>query len=235
MVVELNLIISLLKLTKKGSVLTESVKNDSRMPSTTMLKLIEKLQADGMVYLNKDIVEADSNRRLKLAVRAAALGGDLEGISNLLCWQEFEAIAAAGLRNNDYSASSNVRFKQAGHRYEIDVVGCKKPLVICIDCKHWKHAIAPSALRRIVDAQVERTLALANSLPNISLKLECTKWSEAKFAPAVLSLFPSSFKFYDKVPIVPILQLQDFLKQLPIYAESVKFFHKRFNSLSQNL
>jgi len=234
MSVERNLIISLLKLTKEGPVLTESVNRDARIPSTTARKLLGKLQNEGLVYLKSESVEVDSSMRLKLAVKAVSLGADVEHISNLLCWQEFEEIAAFALKNNGYAVANNVRFKHVARKWEIDVVGCKKPLVICIDCKHWQHAIAPSVLKRIVDLQVERTRALVDSLPNISLKLECTKWSNAKFIPSVLSLMPSSFKFYDKVPVVPIFQLQDFLNQLPAYTESLKFFPKTFNSLSHN-
>ncbi|MCX6644656.1 MAG: nuclease-related domain-containing protein [Candidatus Bathyarchaeota archaeon] len=234
MSVERNLIISLLKLTKEGPVLTESVNRDARIPSATARKLLGKLQNEGLVYLKSESVEVDSSMRLKLAVKAASLGADVEHISNLLCWQEFEEIAAFALKNNGYAVANNVRFKHVARKWEIDVVGCKKPLVICIDCKHWQHAIAPSVLKRIVDLQVERTRALVDSLPNISLNLECTKWSNAKFIPSVLSLMPSSFKFYDKVPVVPIFQLQDFLNQLPAYTESLKFFPKTFNSLSHN-
>jgi Holliday junction resolvase-like predicted endonuclease len=234
MSVECNLVISLLKLTKKGPVLIESVNRDAHMPSSTARKLLEILQNEGLVYLKQDSVGVESNGRLKLAVKAASLGADVEHISNLLCWQEFEEITAFALKNNGYAVSNNVRFKHAAHRWEIDVVGCKKPLVVCVDCKHWQHAIAPSALKRIVDSEVERTRALADSLPNIALKLECTKWSEAKFIPCILSLMPSSFKFYNQVPIVPILQLQDFLNQLPAYIGSIKFFPKTFHSLSYN-
>jgi hypothetical protein len=234
MSVERNLIISLLKLTKEGPVLTESVNRDARIPSATARKLLGKLQNEGLVYLKSESVEVDSSMRLKLAVKAASLGADVEHISNLLCWQEFEEIAAFALKNNEYAVANNVRFKHVARKWEIDVVGCKKPLVICIDCKHWQHAIAPSVLKRIVDLQVERTRALVDSLPSISLNLECTKWSNAKFIPSVLSLMPSSFKFYDKVPVVPIFQLQDFLNQLPAYTESLKFFPKTFNSLSHN-
>jgi Holliday junction resolvase-like predicted endonuclease len=234
MSVECNLVISLLKLTKSGPVLIESVNKDARIPSSISKRLLEKLQSEGLIYLKEDSVEVKNNCRLKLAVKAVSLGADVERISNLLCWQEFEEITAFALKSNGYVVSSNVRFKSAARRWEIDVVGCKKPLVFCIDCKHWQHAIAPSALRRIVDSQVERTRALADSLPNIPVKLECTKWSEAKFIPCILSLMPSSFKFYYDVPIVPILQLQDFLNQMPAYTESIKFFPKTFNSLRHN-
>ena len=234
MSVERNLVISLLKLTKEGPVLIESVNKDARIPSAVALKLLGKMQSEGLIYLKQDSIEVDSNGRLKLDVKAASLGADVEHISDLLCWQEFEEIAALALRNNGYIVENNVRFKHAGRRWEIDVVGCRKPLVICIDCKHWQRGMAPSVLKRIVDSQVERTRALADSLPNIALKLECTKWDKAKFVPSVLSLIPSAFKFYDKVPVVPVLQLQDFISQLPAYIETVKFFPKTFKSLSHD-
>jgi hypothetical protein len=233
--VESNLIISLLKLTKEGAVLTEDVKKNARIPLAIMKKLLAKLQDEGLIYLKPDGVEINCSMRLKLAVKAASLGSDVEHISNLLCWQEFEEIAAFALKNYGYVVTNNVRFKHAGRKWEVDVVGCKKPLVVCIDCKHWQHSIAPSVLKRIVDSQVERARAFADSLPNLKLNFECTKWSDAKFIPAVLSLMPSAFKFYDKVPVVPILQIQDFLNQLPVYTDLLKFFPKSYNNLSHNL
>jgi Holliday junction resolvase-like predicted endonuclease len=221
-------------LTKEGPVLIESVNRDAHVPSTVSLELLQKLQNENLIYLKTDSVEVESTSRLKLAVKAASLGADVEHISNLLCWQEFEEIAALALKNNGYTVKNNVRFKHESKRWEIDVVGCKKPLVICIDCKHWQRAIAPSALKRIVDLQAQRTLALADSLPNLNLKLECVKWDKAKFIPAVLSLIPSAFKFYHQVPVVPVLQLQDFLYQLPAYTNEMQVFSKTFKSLSRN-
>jgi Holliday junction resolvase-like predicted endonuclease len=234
MSIERNLIISLLKLTKKEGSLIETVNKDARIPSAIAWELLEKLQNENLVYLKLNKVEVDSSCRLKLAVKAAYLGADVEHISDLLCWKEFEEIAALALKNNGYQVKNNVRFTHAGHRWEIDVVGCKKPLVVCIDCKHWKRAISPSALRRIVELQTQRTQALADLLPNIKLKLECSKWEKAKFIPAVLSLIQSDYKFCGKVPVVPVLQLQDFICQLPAQTESLKVLTKMFKMLSHN-
>ena len=234
MSVERNLLMSILKLTKEGTVLIESVNKEARIPLSTTLKLLDKLQNENLIYLKLKSIEVDSNNRLKLAIKAASLGADIEHISKFLCWQEFEEIAALALKNNGYIVKNNVRFKHEGKRWEIDVVGCKKPLVICIDCKHWKRAISPSALHKIVDLQTQRALALADSLPDITLKLECVKWEKAKFIPAVLSLIPSAFKFCQSVPVVPVLQLQDFICQLPAYTESTKFFSKTFKNLTHD-
>ncbi len=234
MSVERNLLISLLKLTKEGPALVESVKREAKIPSTVTLDLLEKLQKENLIYLKPSSIEINGGSRLKLAIKASQLGADIEQISDLLCWQEFEEIAALALKNNGYVVQNNVRFKHNEKRWEIDVVGCKKPLVVCIDCKHWQRAIAASALKKIVDLQIQRTHALADSLPNINIKLECTRWEKAKFIPTVLSLIPSSFKFYEKVPVVPVLQLQDFIHQLVAYTEMLKFFPKTFKTLSQD-
>jgi Holliday junction resolvase-like predicted endonuclease len=234
MVIERDLLISLLKLTREGPALLEYVKKDARIAEDIVKKLLEKLQNEDIIYLQGDTVEVTSDNRLRLAVKAASLGADVEHVSAFLRWQEFEDIAAIALERNGYVVAKNVRFKHAGRKWEIDVVGCKKPLVICVDCKHWRHGMAPSALKRIAEAQVERTRALAESLPNVSLEIECAKWDKAKFIPAVLSLTQGSFKFYDRVPIVPVLQLQDFLSQLPAYTASLKYFLKEFDHLSHD-
>ena len=230
-VVERDLLISLLKLTKDGSVLREYVKKDARITSDIALKLLENLQNEGLLHLKDDFVEADTADRLRLAVKAVTLGADVEHVSEFLRWQEFENIAAVALERNDYVSRKNVRFKHGGRRWEIDVVGCRKPLVLCVDCKRWQRSVNPSALKKIVEAQVERARALADTLPSPSLKIECVKWNRAKFVPVILSLMPSSFKFYDDVPVVPVLQLQNFLTQLPAYVGSVKYFTKEFSHL----
>jgi Holliday junction resolvase-like predicted endonuclease len=231
MIIERDLLISLLKLTKNGHILIKDVNNDSRIASDISRKLFESLQNEGLVYLKEDSVEIDSVNRLRLAVKAASLGADFERVSAFFSWQEFEGAAALALERHGYIVAKNVRFKHACRRWEIDVVGCRKPLVVCVDCKRWRRGLKPSALGKIVEAQMMRTHALAAALPNAKLKNESTKWNKAKFIPVILSLFPSSFKFYENVPIVPVLQLQDFLTQLPAHVESLKYFVKGFSHL----
>ncbi len=229
--IELNLIMSTLKLTKERVVLIDAVNKDARIPAKTSLQLLKKMQNEGNIHLESGFVEVDSNSRMKLALKAVSLGADIENVCDLLCWREFEDLASVALENNGYIVKKNVHFKYGERRWEMDAVGCKKPLVVCIDCKHWHHGLAASALNKIVKSQIQRTKALADSLPNISLSIECTKWSKADFIPAVLTLIPSAFKFCDKVPVIPILQLQNFLYMLPGYINELKSLPKTFNSL----
>lgn len=224
--IERELIISVLKLTADGPISKELVKKEAKISSEIAEKLLRKLRDDGLIYLRKNVVEADGLQRLKLAVQAVQLGADLERVSSFLQWKEFEDMAAFALKQNGYSVVKNLRFKYAGRKCEMDIVGCRKPIVMCMDCKHWRYGMYPSALKKIVEEQAERTFALAESLPNLAGKMECASWDTIKLVPAVLSLVTGRFKFYDNVPIVPVLQLQDFLSQLPAYADSLKHFQK---------
>jgi hypothetical protein len=226
MSIERDLIICLLKLTAEGPVSKGIVKKDAKLPSEIVENLLRKLQNDRLIYVQKDFVEADSLQRLKLAVRTIGLGADIENVSGFLHWKEFEGMAAIAFERNGYGVKRNLRFKHAGRRWEIDIVGFKRPIAVCMDCKHWHHGMSPSALKRIVEEQEKRTAALATSLPNPAIKVEFVSWSYVKFIPAVLSLVTVSFKFYDDIPIIPVLQLQDFLSRLPAYADSLKHYTK---------
>ena len=116
MSVERNLLISILKLTKEGPALIENVNIEARLPLSVTLTLLEKLQNEDLLYLRNGSVEVDSNCRLKLAVKAASLGAVVEHISDLLCWQEFEEIAAIALKSNGYNVKNNVRFKHGSKK-----------------------------------------------------------------------------------------------------------------------
>ena len=231
---ERDLIISLLKLTRSGYVSKRIVKKDAKVPSALFDNLLRKLQNDGLVYVRKDIVEVDSLQRLELAVRTISLGVDIESVSSFLQWKEFESITAIAFEHNGYRAKKNLRFKHVGRRWEIDVVAFRQPLVICVDCKHWHHRMSLSAIKKIAKEQVERTSSLAESLPNPMVKAEFVSWDFVKLIPTVLSLVTSRFRFYDKVPVVPVLQLQDFLRQLPAYADSLKHFSKHLTNELNN-
>jgi len=224
---ECNMLISVLKLTKNGSALIKDINTEARLPQTLCMELLQKLQNENIIKLKNETAEIKTEERIKIAIKTATLGADIQHISTLMHWQEFEQIAAIALKYNGYSVHNNIRFKHENKRYEIDVIGCRKPLVICIDCKHWAHTITTSALRKIVEQQTQRTKALSDTQPNTKLNLEYTQWEKATFIPTVISLIPSAYKFHDQVPIVPILSLQDFINQLPFHIENVKT-HQKF-------
>lgn len=219
--IETDMLISILKFTRDGPVSHEVINRDIRIPEEVATELFQRLRRDGLICLHGKIVEAGDVQRLQLAVQALRSGADVERVSSLLQWKEFEGIAAVAFERNGYTVKKNLRFKHRGRRWEMDIVGVKRPLLVCVDCKHWHHGLHMSALERIVKEQIVRTSALAKSLPNPAFKIENVSWSRARFVPVILSLTVDKFKFYNGVPIVPVLQLQDFLNQLPIHTDSV--------------
>lgn len=230
--IERETLISLLKLTAEKPVSYKQLNKDANAPSTTIRKLLQRLQNQGLVYVRGPLVEVDSVQRVRLAVHALGLGADIERVSRFLKWKEFEDITAVAMEKNGYIVRRNLHFKYGQRRWEIDVIGSRKPMMICVDCKHWSRAPSGGALGRIVNEQVERTSALAKAMPIPADKLEGSSWSKAKLFPAVLTIGATSLRFHRNVPIVPVLQLQDFLDQMPAYADSLFSVQASINKLN---
>jgi len=224
MTVERNLLISVLKLTKTGPVQKELVSKDARVPVQVADEMLKKLSGTGLIQYEGQLIEVSSNQRVRMAVRAVELGADPERVCGVLEWDEFEEIAAAAFEANNFMVKRRFRFKWAGRRWEVDVLACKDRLVACVDCKHWRRGWQRSTIMKAVEAQVERTQALAEAFSSLHEKAGLVDWEKAMLVPIVLSLVPSPFKFYNNVPIVPVLQLPNFLNELPAYATSLTRF-----------
>ena len=223
MTIERTVILSILKLTEKAPSSRDLISKDARIPVQATNDALQKMSAEGLIKLNSRAVEASPDQRVKLAIRAIRLGIDFEKACRALSWDEFESIAAAAFSANGFTIRKRFRFKHAGRRWEIDVIGCKEPMFVCADCKHWRHGWGKSASMKAVDAQVERTEALTRALP-IHQRLGLADWRKAIVIPMILSLIPSPSKFHNNTPIVPILQLQNFLNDLPAHINTLKHF-----------
>lgn len=223
---ELTVILALLRRTKSGSTLIEDVRGDSRIALNILMATLRRLEREGAVTVEREVVKAETMMRMQLAIKALSMGADIEDLSRLLLWQEFEEIAGVVLHHNGYVVKRNLRFKQGSRRMEIDVVGCRDPIIVCVDCKHWQRALSTSSLNRIVEAQIQRTRALADSLPIVASELVCQKWNHGRFIPVILSLVPGVDRFHDSVPVVPVLQFQDFVSQLPVNIAAVRHIDK---------
>ena len=78
-------------------------------------------------------------------------------------------------------------------------------------------------MERIAKEQIARVRALVGCLPDPKIDLEIQSWKSARFIPVILSLVVDKSKFSSGVPIVPILQVRDFLNQLPAYRDSMLY------------
>jgi len=235
MIAERNIITSLLRLTKEGLVQKELIKKDARVSLQVMENVLRKLSEAGLIHQQHGLIEVSSGQRVNLAVQALKHGADYEQICKLLRWIEFENITAQAFEANRFRVLKNFRFRHVGKRWEIDVLGCRKPLIVCVDCKHWRHGWSRAAVVKAVEAHVERTRAFADAFPNYYQKAQLTEWKSATVIPMILSLVPGPFKFHNNVPIVPVLQLQGFINELPLEALSLTHFKIKTLKDSKNL
>jgi len=227
MTVNKETLLALLKCTKTGPASRQSVMKVSRMPLQTAEKTLAEFSQMQLLTEYGDVVEAAPAQRVGIAIRALQLGADFQRVCSLLHWTEFEGIVAQALEANGYSVMRNLRFKQKERRWEIDILGLRNPVVLCIDCKCWKHGWRNSASLQAVEAQIERTRAFANALPNYAQRIGLEGWTTATFIPLVLSLLPGPFKLCKKVPVVPVLQMQDFISELPFEARWLLHIDKK--------
>lgn len=226
MTIETQILVSLLKLTKQGPFRKELLGRDARVSMPVVNEILENLCQSMLCQQRGGVVDVTSIQRVKVAVRAIRLGADFERVCTFLQWKEFENLAAEAFRANGYSVTNNFRFKHAGKRFEIDLLACMEPLIVCVDCKHWHHGWSRAAIVKVVEMQVKRTEALADAFPIVheKAKIKIENWRQTLFTPTVLSLTQGPFKFHNKVPIVPILKIQNFLNELPAHAHLLTHF-----------
>ncbi len=222
MIVDINMQKAILANTWSGTSLLDTIRKEAKLTNTVARKLIDKMQMDGLVFVQGDLVRVTEEQRLRIASKAIADGADIETISQKLLWKEFEGFAALVLEADGYDVRRNVRFKSNARRFEVDLAAFRKPNVLCIDCKHWKRALTLSRLKQAVKEQVLRTEELARGLPFPHLKISFATWQFLNAIPVILSLVSGTTRFCDEVPVVPILQFHDFLMQFPAYAHILK-------------
>lgn len=158
-------------------------------------QILDNLMQNGVGRFENGQVQFEDSDKLKTSILAISMGAPIDEISRMLEWQDFESLAAEILEKRDFDTTKNVIMKNP--RIQIDVVGIKSDIAILIDCKHWSN-MNQSALQEAVKKQVIRT------------KQFVSKHKVKGAIPAIVTLYQHSVQFIDKVPIIPIHQLDSF-------------------------
>jgi len=217
------LLVSLLKLTAKGPAGINIVSSDSSVPLEIVDEFLARLAEEDLIEVVEGAVKASAEQRLRLSTMAVKEGIDLEHAYRYLVWGEFEDVAVLALEANNFSTRKHFRFKTSA-RFEIDVLGFREPLVLSIDCKHWRKSWVRAAFARAVKKQVNRSLEFAKFLSKSKKSLRICSWKRAVVMPVILTLSDAPLKVYEQVPIVAVFRLQDFLHDLPNYQRNLASF-----------
>jgi DNA-binding Lrp family transcriptional regulator len=172
------------------------------------------------VIVKDDSVSIAEYGKVQIAILCLNLGADPSYVSRHLDWREFEEFTAKIVDAYGYTVYKNYRFKSVNRRWEIDVLAIKKPVLLCLNCKHFLKQ-RWSSLRKAALEELERAEALKQALPR--LKLEPKPSEGWKILPALVTLITPKSKIYDKIPIVRITELGNFLEELTLYTDSLKF------------
>ena len=118
---------------------------------------------------------------------------------NSIAWQGFERIVGELFKMHDYSVEiSKVVVKEKMKR-QFDVIARKNGKTLLIDCKKWnKNRYKTSALKTAVEKQVERTVFY----PGLNK------------TPLIVTWYDEDLVFHNKVPVVPVGRLNDFLTRI---------------------
>ncbi|MEM3553271.1 MAG: hypothetical protein QXK81_02760 [Candidatus Bathyarchaeia archaeon] len=208
-----NFLLHVLKQTRKNNFL-----------SLTGVNLTEVNEAyhKGLLKFDGEKIYVNSFNRLAIAVEAVNLGADFEKISRLLNWKEFEEFSSIILGYNGYMTFKRFIFKDMKNKkWEIDVLGVKEPIVLCLDCKGWQYGWYKSKVASVAEKHFERVKAFSSILPSLTSKLKIEKNKSFTVLPLIITLADTPYKSLNGSLIVPILRFKRFLYELPetLFAE----------------
>jgi len=208
-------LLSILRGTRGGATVTsDNIAEVSRTARSLVFADLANLSSSGLLSFVDDKVNADSGQRMSLAAEALRQGADPESVCRKLNWQEFEDMTVIALNSNDYRTRKHFVFRRDEVRHEIDVVGVKGKLALCVDCKHWMYGWQRGRIINAVKNQVERAKALAAEIPKYQEKLMLGSENQLLLIPLLVTLADVSSRMVHGVPVVPILRMRTFLSEL---------------------
>jgi hypothetical protein len=205
-----NFLLYILKQTRKNKLLSFNELSELSLTE------IDEACRKGLIKFNGDKIYVNSFNRLTIAVEAVNLGVDFEKISRLLDWREFEEFSSIILEHNEYSTFKRFIFKDVENKkWEIDVLGVKEPIILCLDCKGWRFGWYKSKVASAAEKHFKRVEAFSKALPNFALKLNIKKNKNFTILPLIITLADVHYKSLNGSLIVPILRFKRFLYELP--------------------
>ena len=204
-----SLILKAIPAIKEGKLSFDEFALATGLGKKTSMELARFLAKSEIGAIDSDSVQFYELDKMRAAMLAIQMGVDIEDLSKLLNWKDFEMLATNILDTSGYIAYHGLRLKKP--RAEIDVVGIKDGMALLIDCKHWKRG-SPSELKRFALMQIDRTEAFVRA-----------NEGQIRFAiPAILTLHMESITFANDVPVIPVIKFRSFLNEIHGYLNEIR-------------
>jgi hypothetical protein len=128
--------------------------------------------------------------------------GNLEAVSEISAWQDFERLAAFIFEKHEFATSVNAVKTRNRTRRQYDVIARKGDRTFLVECKKWAGSrYRLSALKRAILQHKERTAFYEQIMQEDAL-------------PVIVTLIEEEILVYERVPIVPVLRLDPFIREL---------------------
>lgn len=166
--------------------------------------------------------------RIALVESLLAYGFTAEYLASFFTWRDFEAFSDNVLARHGYSSLRNFRFSRGGRRFEVDILALKKPLILCVECKHYKKPKTAILSKQSIERHIERAKALAESMAGLTLSIGVSGWGRLKVIPLIITLMQEGI--HKGVPVVPVFKLNSFLLELDPNLDSICSFESSASS-----
>lgn len=208
----------LLEATKGQSFIDHSLLSEK----TNLTELIDRMATAGLLQSVTDTqVCIPGTTKVQLAIRSIQLGQPERRILNALTWQEFEDFVSTVFSIHNFQVHPRYRFKTI-RRYEIDIIATRKPIIFCVDCKHYGIRLGKSSvLRKAAEAQRMRVEELAKHFAANQVELDCLNWLKAHLIPMLVTLLIEEVSFFGHIPLVPAASLNAFLLEYERYFDQL--------------
>ncbi len=139
----------------------------------------------------------------------------IEDLSEVLNWVQFEYLCAKILEFNEFDCKLHYRFKEAGKRFEIDILAYRNGLILAADVKHWSARQGKrSLLVKYAEKQDARIKMLVQSK---KFREDYTNLPVKQITPLIITWYDERIQFHNMVPIVPVYKLNNFLNNIEMY------------------
>ena len=210
---EEKILISILRLTQeKNRFLMKNLVEETLISKNLIKKHLQTFLEKGLLNKSGKFFTISSTQKFMVVVEALKHGIPIDVLSKYLTWKDFEYTVQNILENLGYDTLIHQRLKFNGKTYEVDVVAFYGEIVLCIDCKHWKHRLKGKILQHIVENHLVKTNILLKNIKKIGEKAGKKIVNKPKILPMIICLTETQPKIFNGVPVVPILKLKSFLE-----------------------
>jgi hypothetical protein len=203
---------------RRSETTIEELQAKAKIPREEAALASSYLEERGIIdTVEHGTIDLEDVDRISLSLLAIEEGIDVEAATRNLSWRDFERFAGESLKAENFKVLSNLYFINRGDRRQIDLLGIKEPLILSIDCKHWRFRFSSSRILAAVEAHIERTQALADHVTRKGeIKgLSLTHRKCYMLPVMVLLAEPYDHRIVSGVPVVPLLKFRDFLRNIP--------------------